>query len=338
MAGVALKSLFDKRKRALATARFRAWWEGEAFDEAAFLASLESPPANDPGVEKELFDEAEPSLSPRLKALGMLWGLGRIMPGDQAMDALEPARVGVERGAVLAVFGPGLPAPLISIALAHPGRIEAFEWREETIAELTDGVRRANYDDRISVTRIDLEAHVWPVGVFDGIWCLDDFSFVCYAPHLAQQIFKSLKEGARAVVESYVGLPGDHIQPAFATSFAEPQIRPRADLLQVFADAGLTVDEDEDVTAEHLDLARTGFRNLRTVLADSHGLDPQTGREIAWEAQAWAVRMKLMTQGRLARRRFSLRKDTLPPAEPEIEVRAREALAAALHASKTNAP
>jgi SAM-dependent methyltransferase len=268
----------------------------------------------------------------------MLWGLGRIMPGDQAQDGLEPARIGVERGAVLAVFGPGLPGPLVSISLAHPGRIEAFEWREETIEELTDGVRRANFADRINVTKIDLEAHVWQPDMFDGIWCLDDFTYVGYAPHLAQQIFKSLKEGARAVIETYTGLPGEHIQPAFATAFAEPQIRAHGDLLQVFADAGFTLDADEDVTAEHLDLARTGFRNLRTVLADSHGLDPQTGREIAWEAQAWAVRMKFLAQRRLTRRRFTVRKDTLPPTEPEIEVRAREALAAALQASKTNAP
>lgn len=338
MAGLALKPLIDKRKVALAKARFRAWWEGEDFDEAAFLASLEAEPANDPGVEKELFEEAEPSLSPRLKALGMLWGLGRIMPGLAETDALEPARMGAERGAVLAVFGPGLPGPLIAIAQAFPGRLEAFEWREETVEELADGVRRANFDDRISVTRIDLEAHVWQPEMFDGIWCLDDFTYVGYAPHLAQQIFKSLKEGACAVVEAYVGFPGDHIQPAFATAFAEPQVRAHGDLLKVFADSGLTLDRDEDVTADHLALARLGFRDLRTVLADSHGLDPQTGREIAWEAQAWAARMKLMNQGRLHRRRFTLRKDTLPPQEPEIEVRAREALQAALHASKTNAP
>ena len=37
---LALKGLFDKRKVALARARFHAWWEGEAFDEAAAQAAI----------------------------------------------------------------------------------------------------------------------------------------------------------------------------------------------------------------------------------------------------------------------------------------------------------
>ncbi|MCR6643795.1 MAG: hypothetical protein NVV62_04360 [Terricaulis sp.] len=51
---LALNALFDKRARALARAKFRAWWEGEAFDEEAALAAIA---ANDSGdADDALFD------------------------------------------------------------------------------------------------------------------------------------------------------------------------------------------------------------------------------------------------------------------------------------------
>jgi hypothetical protein len=68
----------------------------------------------------------------RLQALAILWGDDRVRPGDATADKLEPARIGLAAEGVLAVLGPGLAGPMVAVAAAHPGKIEVFEWREET--------------------------------------------------------------------------------------------------------------------------------------------------------------------------------------------------------------
>lgn len=306
----ALKGLFDKRKVALTKARLRAWWDGDAFDEAAASAEIEAQlvaglPA---GADDHLFDEPEIELAPRLQALTKLWGEGRIRPGDETADALEPARLGVAPDGVLAVLSPGLVGPLAAIAGAHPGKIDAFEWREEAVEPLQAQVRKAQLADRVNVTRIDLEAHVWPLAAYDGFWTTDDFAYAGYPPHLAQQIHKCLKPGACAVAECYIGLPTPEFATAFATAFAEPQMRAHGDLLQIFAEAPLTLEHDDDLTEEMLDRAKQGFKRLEGVLKEAAGLDVAVARELAWEAEAWRVRLKLLTQRRLERRRFVLRR------------------------------
>lgn len=308
---LAIKTLFDKRKLALTRAKFRAWWEGETFDEAAALAALEAKlsveAAND-ATEAELFDEPEYEPPPRLVALAALWGDGRVRPGDATADGLEPARIGIAPEGVLAVLGPGLAAPLIALAGAHPGKIEVFEWREETLEALKHGVVKAKLNERVTVARIDLEAHVFAPNAYDGLFSTDDFAYCGYPPHLAQQILKCLKPGACAVVETYIGLRANELATAFASSFAEPQIRAHGDVLQFFTDAGLALEGDEDLTEEFLGTARASFKTLGEKLTQGNALEPAAARELAWEAEAWRTRLKLLAQRRLERRRFIVRK------------------------------
>jgi cyclopropane fatty-acyl-phospholipid synthase-like methyltransferase len=312
----AVNALFNKRKLALTRAKLRAWWEGDEFNEEAALAEIEAKlaaepvPAND--AEAELF---EYELPPRLKALAVLWGEDRVRPGDATADKLEPARIGLAPEGVLAVLGPGLAGPMVAVAAAHPGRIEVFEWREETFEALKHGLEVAKLNDRVSATRIDLEAHVFTPASFDGLLSIDDFAYCGYPPHLAQQIMKSLKPGACAVVEAYVGLKSPELATAFASSFAEPQIRAHGDVLQFFADAGLTLEADEDMTDDFLFTARAAFKQLAERLAAAGALEAPVARELAWEAEAWRMRLQLLATRRLERRRFILRK----PAETQAE-------------------
>jgi len=319
---LALKGLFDKRKVALARARFNAWWEGEEFEEAAAQAAIDAA-ANDQtepkgAAEDELFDALPFDMPPRLTALGAIWGEGRVRPGDAASENLEPGRLGIAPEGVLAVLSPGLEAPLAAIAGAHPGKIEAFEWRDETFDALKHGLAKAKLEERIGLARVDLEAHVFPHAFYDGLISVDDFAYCGHPPFLALQIVKTLKPGAAAVIECYVGLKCAEFPTAFASAFAEPQIRAHGDLLQVFNDAGLVVESDEDFTEEFLNLARGGFKRLGDVLTNNAKLDVGAMRELAWEAEAWRVRMKLLAQRRLERRRFILRRpaEAAPEAKP----------------------
>jgi len=322
----ALNALFDKKRIALTRAKLRAWWEGDEFDEESAVAAIEASLAEQAaeqasekaaeGADDALFDEPPYEMPPRLAALALIWGEGRVRPGDATADGLEPSRVGIAPDGVLAVLGPGLVAPIEAIAAKHPGKIDVFEWREEVIDALKHGVKKAKLEERVSVARIDLEAHVFAPAAYDGLYSVDDFAYCGYPPHLAQQILKCLKPGACAVAEAYVGLKSDALATAFASSFAEPQIRAHGDVLQVLRDTGFAIEADEDLTNDFLEMARTGFKLLSEKLASAGGLEPATARELAWEAEAWRMRLKLLAQRRLERRRFILRRPTDLPAAP----------------------
>ena len=322
----ALNALFDKRRLALTRAKFRAWWDGAAFNEESALAEIEASlaAANDEvgGADDELFDLPPFEPSARLIALSTLWGEDRIRPGDYTADKLEPARIGLAPDGVLALLGPGHLGPVAAVAAAHPGKIEVFEWREETFGALVHGIQRARLGDRVTATRIDVEAHVFGLAHFDGVLSIDDFAYCSHPPHLAQQFMKCLKPGACAVVESYVGFRAAEMATAFATSFAEPHIRAHGDLLQYFTDAGLRVEADEDLTEEFLETARRSFKSLGERLGAAEALDVNAAQELAWEAEAWRMRLRLLAQRRLERRRITLRKpldDEPPPAEAQAE-------------------
>lgn len=306
---VAVKSLFDRRSLALARARFHAWWEGEDFDEAAALAAIEGA-ANDrdAGAETELFEDPGYAPPPRLVALAALWGESRIRPDGGAADALEPERIGLATAGALAVVGPGHAAPVLAAAAAHPGKIDVFEWREETLEALKHGVCKAALGERVSVARIDLEALSLTPTAYDCLLSLDDFAYCAYPPHLAQQIAKCLKPGGCAIVECYVGFRAAELATAFATAFAEPQVRAHGDMLQFFKDAGFVIEADEDLTERLLESVRESFKRLSETLTAAGELDAAATRELAWEAEAWRMRLKLLSQRRLERRRFMLRR------------------------------
>jgi SAM-dependent methyltransferase len=309
----ALNALFDKRKLALTRAKLRAWWEGEAFDAEAAQAEIDAELAaaaneNDDGAEEELFDAPEYELPPRLQALAMIWGEGRVRPGDATGEKLEPARLGLAAEGLMAFFGPGLEAPVRAMAEAHSGKIDVFEWREETLDALKHGVSEAKLDERVTMARIDLEACTFTPAHYDGILSVDDFAYCAYPPRLAQQFMKALKPGGCAVVECYVGLKSEALATAFAAAFAEPHVRAHGDLLQFFQDTGLAVEGDEDLTDEFLATARNAFKELGQRLSEAGSLEPAIARELAWESEAWRMRLKLLAQRRLERRRFILRR------------------------------
>jgi SAM-dependent methyltransferase len=316
---VAVKSLLNKRKVALARARFRAWWEGEAFDAEAAQATIDAA-ANDADalagdVESALFDPPAYQPPPRLAALAVMWGEGRVRPGDAASEAVALAPVQVQAQGVLAVLGPGGPAPVLALAAIHPGQIQVFEWREETLEAQKLAIAKAGLEERVKVASIDLEAHVFAQQSFDALLSIDDFAYASYAPHLAQQIFKALKPGARGLLDAYVGFKLPEHATAFATSFAEPQIRPHGDLLQILHDTGLIVASDDDLTDDFARLAREGFTRLSQNMDAVAKLDVRGAQELAWEVEAWRMRLKLLGQRRLERRRIVVERPSADPSE-----------------------
>ncbi|MBI1188597.1 MAG: hypothetical protein GC206_14905 [Alphaproteobacteria bacterium] len=306
---MALAALFDKRKRAQAQARFRAWWDGVAYapapeDDAGAAEADAQPTAREPAAAVA----SEPH--PRIAARERMWGTGRTRPGDDTAEGLLAAMLNVAPTAPIEVMGAGLAAPLLNLARTHQGAIVAHEWREETLAPLRAALSEAGLSERVSVKPIDLDTYAPAAESVDALVSFDEFTYAANAPRLAAQITKALKPGAPALIEAYTAIPNPEIAPAFATGFAEHHVRPTGDLQDLFAEAGLTVESAEDVTEEHLACAREGFARLAAAIesAVGEGLSVRMLQEAAWEAAAWKARMRLMTRQRLERRRFLARK------------------------------
>ena len=304
-------AFMDRQKLALVGAKFRAWWNGADFDEAAALAEIdaaaaaapEPPSAGDAkAVEAALF---EAPVDPRLQALQIIWGDGRIAPGDAADEAHSLQRLQIGEGAALAFLSPGLAGSVA--AFAAPGRtLSIFEWRSETRPALAAGA------ESVGVSKIepfDMDVTPLPHDAFDGLISFDDLTYG-YAPHLALQMAKAVKPGARAIVDCYVGPQGPDLAQAFASAFAEPQIRTRNELEHAVSEAGFDIEAEDDLTEAHLALARARFEALPTLMsgADAPKLAPGAARELAWETETWRVRLRMLSRRRLERRRMVLRR------------------------------
>lgn len=288
-----IAKILDPQARRLARARFAAWWNGAEFDAEAAQAAI----AAEAEAAESLLFETPPD--PRLDALARFWGAHRLMPGSAEEEAAIPGLLELNATGLLLVLGPGGRGPVEALASTHPGDIEVCEWREEARATLGAALKGLGLS-RVGMRSFDLETGSFPPESLEGLVSFDDFSHCANAPRLALQIAKGLKPGGRALVACYTGLSEG---PAFAASFAEPQVLPAKALREAMFEAGLRIEADDDVTDAHIALARDGFKALAGGL-ETNPPTPEALREIGWEARAWAARLKLLADRRLERRRF----------------------------------
>lgn len=302
VAKLPLPALPSKRDLAIAKAKLSAWWQGADFDPASIPDDAPTPDRTN-GADDLLFDGDDPAgTEPRLLALQRFWGDGRLFPGDSAIEALAPVRVGAAASGVLGVFGPGLIGPVSAMAVAHPGAIQVYEWRDSAVQALAAGLARGGLKSRVKAQLFDLETSHLQADSIDGLVCLDAFSFCGHPARLAVQFAKALKPGCGAVIETYVGAPGPHLAAGFASAFLEPQILAAETLNGLLFEAGFRIESDEDVTEDHLALAGAGIRRLAETLSDPPSLTALALREIAWEAETWRARKALLNHGALERR------------------------------------
>lgn len=297
MAASPFAALLDKRARALAAARFKAWWDGKAFDAEAFAADA---PANDRdrGADDVLFD---PAPDHRLQALQLVWGDARLAPGDETIEELASARLATAEGGLLAVSGIGLAGPLKAIAAGHQGKLVVLEWRAETRAALAAGIKAAGLDARCTLTPFDLETGHLGDESCDALLSVDDFTYCENPARLALQFARGLKAGCGGLIEAYAGAPGADLAPAFASAFAQPQVQSAAKIGELLFEAGLRIEEEEDLTDLHIEWARAGFQRLKTSL-ESATLAPRGLQELAWEMETWRARLRLLSSRRMERR------------------------------------
>jgi SAM-dependent methyltransferase len=293
----AAKTEASAKKPALAVAKLRAWWEGEAFDPEAYLAAQEAAanaePAPPPDLTNDLFDAPRDE---RLDALQKLWGEGRIAPSLSA-DAL--AALALPETPDVALLGPGLYADVTQFVGAKA--VKLMEWRSETRAALSSAAAR---HENVTVEAFDLDVTTLPAEAFDGLVSFDEFSYASNPARLALQIARTLKPGAKAWIETYTGGPDADLSAAFASAFAEPQINQHSAIAHALTEAGLDIDHDEDISAVHVQAVRAAFAAFSEKATTMGALPVREAQELSWETQTWRMRLTLLVQARLQRRKF----------------------------------
>lgn len=289
----AAKPLLDKRAVALAGAKFRAWWDGASYDEAAVLAALDKPPEPEsPDLTGELFDSPADA---RLSALQRIWGEGRLAP-DTA-----PALVEAGEGATVALLGPGLAGA--AAQYAGYATLHIHEWRNETLEALKAGLAQAGLE-RAQLAAFDLDLTTLPTETYDAVVSFDEFTYASNPARLALQIARTLKPGAKAVIEAYAGAAGPDLAAAFASAFAEPQLHPRSTLTHAMGEAGLDIESDEDISTAHIAAARKAFETFTERSAAGKPPTALELREVGWEIATWRARLHALALGRIQRHRF----------------------------------
>ncbi len=310
--------ILDKQARALAGAKFRAWWDGVAFDAEAFEAARAPTPAPEPETPEQaeaatievLFDAPNRERDPRIAALELLWGEGRVAPGEAEVETAAIESLGVSTIGALAILSPSYTAPLMNLTAAHKGAVRVFEWREEVFRALEDAQGAGEVRERTDIVRYDLAGGTLPPDAFAGIVSTDDFTYAPDPAWIAQQIKGALKRGGRAVIETYCGQPSPEFSLAFASAFSEQRVDTIEKLRATLIAAGLEVKTEEDVTEAYGRIIRARFLALREEMAGPRWVAPaiRVAQELAWELESWRVRLQFLSTRRLERRRLTVRR------------------------------
>jgi hypothetical protein len=110
------------------------------------------------------------------------------------------------------------------------------------------------------------------------------------------------------VFEFYCAQPAVNLATAFATAFLEPNCPVPQALAEVLFEAGFRIESEDNVSDEHASLAREGLKRLVEHLAKGAPMAPRALQEMAWEAEAWGARLRLLTRGQLARQQVLVKK------------------------------
>lgn len=263
-------------------------------------------------TEAEVDDEPdyEPPipLSPRLAALRYLWGGWRISPQEPKFLNGVLANLKLPPRDPVCFVGPGGMSPVLGLAKLHSGPLEVCEWREEAFAPM-HAAAGAMEDRLIVVGPMGLDGRGLPRGLA-ALISLEELAYVPDLDGFINAVLAGLRGDGRAVLEGYCSTDGAvEVAPCFSTSFAQPMLRTRETVRLALALSGAVIEHEEDRTREHVHAARSAFRRFSRNLAERRNhLPPGGAQELMAEAESWQARMICLSEGKIRRMRFVIRK------------------------------
>jgi len=247
-------------------------------------------------------------LSARMAALRCLWGGWRIAPQEPKLLNGLLANLKLPPRDPVCFVGPGGMSPVLGLAKLHSGPLEVCEWREEAFAPM-HAAAGAIEDRLIVVGPMGLDGRGLPRGLA-ALISLEELAYVPDLDGYINAVLGGLRGDGRAVLEGYCSTDGAlEVAPCFSTSFAQPMLRTRETVRLALALSGAVIEHEEDRTREHVHAARTAFRRFSRDLAERRNqLPPGGAQQLMAEAESWQARMNCLSEGRIRRIRFVIRK------------------------------
>lgn len=278
-----------KARAALAARRFNAWWEGYAFDEALERADL----ADRFGAEA-IAGDAPVNLSE------LLWGAGRVEPGDPAWTMRHARALGLPLKAKVLVFGAALGAPLRDLRSGTRWKTVGFT---HTPAR-APGLDLTAYD--AAMTRIARAEGDGAITLFELARETDVGAF-------ARFVGEHLHAGAPAVFVDYaVARRGSRLRTCFGP-LSPGAPKTSGEYGAAIKEAGFIVSDTIDETRSFMPLIAKGWANWRRAYEATRAIADARARAdkllaIKQYADLWAERLDALKSGQLQVVRIQARK------------------------------
>lgn len=287
--------------------RFSAWWDGREYTpEVPEQAAPEDEASTDERDAKKPENKAEKKAPPkpltadasRIAALETLWGEGRFMPGsaelyNRVTEGMSTLENGSDEKFGMLNGDPALTNHFMGTSGACP---VIAEWRKPCAD------RFATAFPDFDVMRSDVDRPGFEPGSLSLVVSQDGFAFSDHKSGLAVRILRSLKPGGQwVVIDTVRGKAKGNLSPAFATSWAEPQLCQGYEIEEICEAAGFEATSGaDDISGDQMQACRSAFErfgtNLEGKLAETlEGVNKSVFvRELAWEAEAWKWRQRAL--------------------------------------------
>ena len=287
---------------ATASARFKAWWNGEPMPDPDLKVidadGTEAPSAvSDPARNRIIAAEA-------------LWGQGRLWPGSDGTDVRLCTSLGLKKAGRLVLLGLDAGASAVAFAKDCDARVEGFDEDPMLVSLGAEAAGAAKLAKKITLKPWDAKPGSLPKNRAEGLIALWQGTDAGRVEAMVFAMSRALKPGASAVWLDMFAARADAIDPAWsgvpARGFVEEDV-----FLQALEPAGLTVRSEQDWTTEVLNTLEVAWARLREDWdACQADLIARGGGEAAAAALqdvvTWRARHGALASGRLTARRYVL--------------------------------
>lgn len=293
--------------------RFSAWWNGNEYTPPEPDADGAEDGAETSADEGAAPVQMDPAAS-RIAALETLWGEGRFSPGSSELYSRITEGMSAFEGGADRRFGvlngdPALTQHFMGISGVCP---VIAEWR----APCADRFREVFSD--FDVVRGDIDRPAFEPGSLSLLVSQDGFTYADHKSGLAVRALRSLEPGGQwVVIDTVRGNAKGALAPAFASSWAEPQLCEQDEIEDVADAAGFEVSSSvDDISGDVIQACRSAFerfgQDLENRLASRlEGVNKQIFvRELAWEAGAWKWRQRALAGELIHTKVWKFRKPT----------------------------
>lgn len=278
-----------RRRLALESRRFNAWWEGYAFDAASVRAAI----AGADGAREE-------TGPPDQEIAARIWGEGRLDPGDPSWTMRHARTLGVALKADVVILGAGLGGPVRDLRRGTRWKLSGYA----RIKGRLKGVDVVPYEAALS--RINRATADGGLSFFELHRDQDPAMIALFAAELVKP------NAPFAFIDFTVARKGARLKSCFEAPW-EGSPRPADQLTDLLDKAGFRVGDAIDETRAFLPLVAKGWARWRA--AWTSAVDRSDARLraerinlLARYAHLWAERFDAIKAGQLQVMRFQTRR------------------------------